>query len=226
MAGKKSKSQIEGPLGFSIGEALGFAWNAAAKHLGLMVAIAAILFALDLLGGGFELVAKRAEYTWLKVVAELLRLILMLPVTYWVTAGIIVVALKLVAEEDARFEDLFPGLGKTWAYFFGSLVLGLVFVFGLLLLVVPGVILVLRYMFAPYLMLDRGLKLREAFDLSARMTDGQKGHLFGYGFVCLGVMIAGLCACCIGVFWSVLLVQIASVFIYRKLLVQTDPELA
>jgi len=223
---KKMTIEREVPKDFSIGEALGFAWDAAAKHLGLMVAISAILFTLDLFGGGFELVAKRADLSWLKVVAEMLRWTLLLPVTYWVNAGIVAIALKLVGGEEPRFEDLFPGLRKTWAYFWGSFVVGLAFVFGLLLLIVPGFILVLRYMFGPYAMLDKGLSLRDAFDLSARMTDGQKGHLLGYGFICLGVMIVGFCACCIGIFWSVLLVQIASVFIYRKLLEQTDPELA
>jgi len=223
---KKVEKVPEQPKGFLIGEALGFAWDSAVKHLGLMVGIAALLFILDLFGGGFEFVAKKADATWIKAVAEALRLTLVFPVTYWLTAGIIVIALKLVSGEEPRFEDLFPGLRKTWAYFWGSLVLGLVFVFGLLLLIVPGIILALRYGFGPYLMLDKGLPLREAFELSARMTEGQKGHLFGYGFVCLGVMIVGCCACCVGVFWSVLLVQIASVFIYRKLLAQTDPELA
>lgn len=223
---KKVEKVPEQPKGFLIGEALGFGWNTAVKNVGLLVAFLSIYLVLDLVGGGLEFVAKKVDDPTWRITALLFKLLFYWPIHFWLTTGFLVVSLKFIRGLNASFEDCFPSLKKVLIYFGGTLMVALAFFGGLLLFIIPGFVFLMRYQFAPYLMVDKELSLGEAFSLSARMTQGEKWHLFGMVWVCFGVLLVGLLACCIGVLWAWALVQIAYVQVYRVLLTQTDPELA
>ncbi|MBX4199801.1 hypothetical protein KW789_02825 [Candidatus Saccharibacteria bacterium] len=90
------------------------------------------------------------------------------------------------------------------------LLVGLYIVVGLILLIVPGLIMIRRYMLAPYVMLDQKTGIREAMEKSAAMSKPYSGYVWGV----LGVMfliallniiplIGGLLAFVGGILYSV-----------------------
>ncbi len=120
------------------------------------------------------------------------------------------------APEAARFEDLWAP-EKFWSYLIASLLVGLIVVAGIILLIVPGIIWALRFMFVPYLIIDRKLDVSAALRESSRITLGHKWQLLGL-VVVLGLLnILGLLALIVGLLVTVPVTMLAVVHAYRTL---------
>jgi len=128
-----------------------------------------------------------------------------LPTAYWVAfigfsiiwfliavvGGTIVQIMLQRAQLDAA-ENREPQLGKLWGvtkkmwkpmvllFLTMILIIGIGFIF----LIVPGLILLRRYFFAPYVMLERKCSVREALDRSAHLSAINTGSVWGL----IGVM--------------------------------------
>lgn len=228
MAKRSRKIQVApvGSPGFRIEEAFGQAWGIVTRNFGILTLILLIFMGLEIANGSLDRVVEEGDGRSLKVTAAVLEYLFCVPLLIWVRAGFMVTGIRWASGGEVSFVDFFPSLRKTFAFFLGNVVLILLFGLGCLLLIVPGFFLVLRYLFGPYLMVHRSLSLGEAFDLSARMTEGQKGHLFLFLGVSLLALGLGLLACCIGILWAAALVQVAWALVYWKLLKQTRPDLA
>jgi len=100
-------------------------------------------------------------------------------VLFWiVSVGLCFFCLKLSRGLEAPFSTIFEGFRRWWTVLVTIILLGLIFVAGLILLVVPGVIWALKYLLALYAIMDRQLSAWEALKLSGRITTGHKGQLF------------------------------------------------
>jgi uncharacterized membrane protein len=213
---------VEAPKTFSIGEALSFAWRAASKNIGLFLVIIIMMVLLDACGVAFGVIAQEGDSHRLRLIAQVLHFAVQMPLGLWVWAGLVAASIRLASGQGIELEDFFPALGPVLRYWMGSFLWCLLVLVGTLCLVVPGILLGLQFQFVPYLMLDQGLGWQAAFERSSRMTAGEKAKLFGYAWVCLGVLLLGLLACCVGVFWALICLQIATASIYRTLLVRAD----
>lgn len=90
-------------------------------------------------------------------------------------------------------------------------------VIGLILLIVPGVVFGLTFVFATFLVIDRGLGPLEAMKESRRMTRGYKWDLLGLLYVLFVIVVLGIVALLIGIFISLPVVSLAFVHAYRVL---------
>ncbi len=113
--------------------------------------------------------------------------------------GLIVQAMLAVAElESAQGQTL--TLGKVWERarplvlrLFGlSVVTGLIVFAGLILLIVPGMIFIRRYLLAPYYMIDRDVSISEALKLSAADSKKFAGAIWGLIGVTLLIALTGI----------------------------------
>ncbi|EKD96462.1 MAG: hypothetical protein ACD_24C00035G0005, partial [uncultured bacterium] len=102
-------------------------------------------------------------------------------------------------------------------YLLGSLLYGAIVMIGLLLLIVPGIILAVKYQYLMYLVIDEELGPLEALGKSGRITNGNKFNLFIWGLVMALVNVVGALAFFVGLFVTIPLTSIASAYIYRKL---------
>ncbi len=82
-------------------------------------------------------------------------------------------------------------------FFGGVLLLMLVMLGGMILLIVPGIIWGIKFMFAPMLILDKNMRIMDAFRVSSRMTNGYKWPLFAYGLL-VGLVGFGLIGSIVG----------------------------
>jgi len=97
--------------------------------------------------------------------------------------------LKFVSGIHPSAEDLLKYSYLLWRYVLGWLAYGAVVVVGLVLFVVPGVYLSIRFMFVPILIVDKELTIKEAFRKSTALTKGVKWKLLGLALV-LGLIMA------------------------------------
>ena len=107
--------------------------------------------------------------------------------------------------------------GPFWRYLGATLLFGLFFIVGLILLVVPGIIVALMLMFTCYIVVDRNMGPIEALKESKRITKGHLGQLFGFFLLFLLINILGAVALVVGLLVSVPVTMLAMVHAYRTL---------
>lgn len=104
-----------------------------------------------------------------------------------------------------------------WIYFAATLLVGLAVVVGLLLLIVPGIIFALMFMFTSFIVIDRNLGPIEAMKESKRITHGHKWQLFGLGLLLALINLGGAIAFGVGLLVTIPVTSLAFTHAYRVL---------
>ena len=102
-----------------------------------------------------------------------------------------------------------------WKFLGTSILLALAIAVGLILLIVPGVIFGLMFMFATFIVIERELGPIDALSESHRLTRGHKWQLFGFVLLLLIVNLLGLLALVVGLLVSIPVSTLAFVQAYR-----------
>lgn len=135
--------------------------------------------------------------------------------TYF-TAGAIKMALTAARNGPPQVMQVFSG-GSAYGRLLGtSLLVTLVVLLGFVLLVVPGIILALGLSMAPYYAVDAGMGPVEAMRASWEAMKGQKVNMFLFGLAGMALMIAGLLACCVGMFPAQAVLMTATAIIFTR----------
>lgn len=116
----------------------------------------------------------------------------------WLGAGQANFFLKTARGDDAKFADLFSGGRWFVPIAVASLLYGLIFMVGLILLIVPGIILALMLSQYYLLIIDRDAGIIDSLQQSREIMRGNKLTLFVMGLSWMGLGILGLLACGIG----------------------------
>lgn len=103
---------------------------------------------------------------------------------------------------------LLTAIGASILYF------GMVAI-GLLLLVVPGVYLALRFGQFQNAIVDKDLGVIDSLKYSSRITEGNRMNLLGLGLMCILVVIAGVLALVVGLLWAIPMTFLVSLVAYR-----------
>jgi len=109
-----------------------------------------------------------------------------------------------------------------WRFFGGTFLVGIITFGGFILLVVPGIVWAITYMFVPYLIIDHDLKPFEALKESRRITVGNRWNLFVFCLALIGINILGFLCLIVGLLVSVPVSAIATVHAYRVLQKKVD----
>lgn len=135
------------------------------------------------------------------------------------------ITLGLVNGKKEEYKKLFAYEGAdVWRWVLASFAYGAVVVLGLILLIVPGIYLALKYAYVPYLVLDKKMGIKDAFARSAQMTEGNKMKLIGQGMVSMAVVLLGVVCLIVGVFPAAVVVTMASAYVYKLLVGDIDEE--
>jgi hypothetical protein len=138
-------------------------------------------------------------------------------VAEFLAAGFTRAGLIVIRNGRATIGDFFRAGDRFLPFALCSLVRTTLTAFGLLLLVVPGVVLVLGFANAPFYVIDQRLGPIEALRASWRSTDGQKGEMFLLVLAELGITLLGLFAACLGVFVAVPVMLVARAIVYTRM---------
>jgi hypothetical protein len=112
------------------------------------------------------------------------------------------IALKLVRGESATFNDLFSGGDKFLPIIGFYLLILIPLTIGFVLLIIPGIFLMLYFWPAFTLIVDRKTGVFESFGLAGEIGGKNLLNSFLLGLSSIGIAIAGLLVCCVGVFFA------------------------
>jgi uncharacterized membrane protein len=198
---------------FTIGQALRFGWDKTKEHLWFLICVILIMMALTVIPTALQS-AIGQSHPVLSALIALSALVLQLITVL----GVIKIALNILDTNDAALGDLFDTIPLFFRYLRASILYCLICAGGLILLIFPGVIWIIKYQFYPYFIVDKGAQSWESMQLSAAVTQGHKWHLLGFGLVLVLINIAGICALGVGLLVTILISINATTFVYRALL--------
>jgi len=221
---------------FSISEALHFGWNTTKSNLGIIIGF---FITISVIFRILSIISNIApENIFLGVILSIITAVLLITVMM----GMIKTALRLYDQEKARFSDFFSQYHLFFSYLFATFLWGLITWAGLILLIIPGIIWGIKYFFCDYFVIDKKSKPIEAFKQSAAITRGIKWQLFVF-FVVIGLIsilgtlphlislfvtfpafmlvLDGLLLSIVS-FITIPITILATAFVYRKLLAQTE----
>jgi len=158
---------------------IGQAWDLVKPHwlpLGGMFLIVTALSAIPYAGGCLMLIVGSTLYV-----------------------GINRAVLGMLAGRPPTIEMLFSGFDRFAQALAASLVASILIGFGILLLIVPGVILALMWMFTNLVIAETNQDFWTAMQTSADLTKGYRWHLLGLALAMIPVALLGLLVCCIGI---------------------------
>lgn len=197
---------------FSISETLRFGWDALKRNISMSVGLSfASLAAMFLLNGFTQASQRHATlslgFTLLTQLAQVFFALI------WIRF-----ALAVHDGQQVQARDLLPDGTTFLNYLAVSVIYGVLVTAGLILLVVPGIYLAVRYGLASFLVADgRTTDVLGAFRQSSELTRGLRWRLFLFGVVLALVNIAGAILFGIGLLVTVPMSAFASALVYRRL---------
>ena len=202
---------------FSIAESIGFGWTLMKSNIGfLLLVFIAVIFYAVISSAIIEeyLVAGTVEYFALSFLQWLGSMLL--------SMGILKISLKLHDGDDASFSDLFSSWELLINYILVQIVSSFLILLGLFLLIIPGIILAVKFSFAGYFVVDKGLNPIEALRKSAAITKGVKWDLLGLYLVIGCINLVGFVCLVVGLLITIPITWLALAFVYRKLLTRIE----
>lgn len=206
---------------FKIAELFREAWKITSNHLGKLI-LFLILFIL-VVTAAYLLIQTFLPVTdnspWYTVLSNAF---FQQVVNALAALGITNVFLKFSNYEPVKVADLFNKFKLLPTYFFSSLIGGLAVVLGLVLLIIPGIIVALRFSLFSYFIIDKNAGIFEALEESWDTVKGVTGKLLVFFLACILVNFLGLLCLGIGLFVTIPLTGIATALLYRTLWTQTN----
>ncbi len=132
--------------------------------------------------------------------------------------GLSLYALKLVRRQQGEISDLFEGFNAFGQIVLLSFLITLFTILWALLFVIPGIIAMLRYSQAYYILIDNPeMSPSEAINKSKEMMRGNKGKLFLLGLSFIGWILLTVLTLGIGCLWLTPYMYTSLAVFYREL---------
>lgn len=141
-----------------------------------------------------------------------------------ISVGLVTITLKVFNNQKPVLNDFVANINLTWNYFLGGLVYMLIVLGGLILLIVPGIMWAMSYQMFGYFIIDKKMKPMEALRESRKITKGSRWNLFFFCILAGLINILGAIVFGIGLFATVPMTSMASVWVYKKLLNKKSEE--
>jgi hypothetical protein len=219
---------VPGSEPLEIGPCISRSWELVKRHFGLLIAVWVIYFVVSV---GFSILAELPvvatqggadsvevaypsdavrAYNFITRIAEQI-------LDVFLGLGLVRIGLNIVSNKPADISMLFGEGRKLISMILASILYGFMVFGGLLLLVVPGIYLALRFGQYQYAIVDKDLGAIEALKYSSKITQGNLLNLFGLIIVCILVVLAGVLALVVGLIVAIPITHLATLVAYRWL---------
>jgi hypothetical protein len=195
----------------SVGDAVSYGWGAYWKNAGPMILIALVIFAIELV---FSAIGNATDSVALQFLLQLIGWLLGL----FLALGWFRVALEVTRGVRPEVGDVFRAEGYG-PYIVASIVFGIGFFIGLLLLIIPGIVFAVVFGFYGFVAAERGNEAiaMDTLRRSAEITRGHRWQLFGLALVLFLINVVGVLACLVGLLFTSGITIIAWAYTYRRL---------
>ena len=138
----------------------------------------------------------------------------------WLSIGYLNFLLNIVDGNQARYRDIFYGVksAEQFAYFvLVAVVYGFAVMLGLVVLIIPGIILGLGFLFAKYYIAEDRLGFTAAFRSSWEITKGNRWKMLWFGIVAGLFNVLGFSALGLGLLITIPMTQLMYARMFRML---------
>ncbi len=191
---------------FTVGGAIKEGWRLTKENLGFLLAYEIILFLVCVLLGAIHdgfILAIVHFIGWL--VCLLIKL------------GLYNSSLLITAGIKPGFDQMYKNYPLLLSWIIASILFGIMFVIGLVLLIVPGLYVWAKYGFFPFFILDKKAGPIEALKLSGKATEGIRWHIFLLFLACLGLNLLGIILLGVGLLFTIPTTLLALAIVYRRI---------
>ena len=122
--------------------------------------------------------------------------------------------------EEPQFSAYGQMSRKVFALLFAYILYTVIVALGLVLLIVPGVYVGLRWVFAPQIIVEENAGALSSLKRSWEITRGTTGQVFKLVLAGCGIMLLGHLAFGIGIFLAIPLVHLMMCAAYRRLIIR------
>jgi len=221
----------------NIGGVIGGAFEMTKRHFGMMLAIGIIMIAISAgvsmvmgfvdtlighappdindLGFSTENEEFDAALSEMANQGSLINRLVTSVVDIFLGLGIIRVALNIIDGKSYSIGTLFSQGSCTLRAFLAQILFGLMVGVGILLLIVPGIYLALRFGQYQNAIVDKKMGIFESFSYSARITQNTKMPLLGLYIVLFFINVGGAIALLVGLIFTIPLTTLAGILAYR-----------
>jgi uncharacterized membrane protein len=209
-------NEVNGTLGFipKTGPSYNKGWDVMwATFIELLVVTIVYAF-INIPAGGVRFGATEFEWYFIPIIffGIVYGIFIAGPIGYSVSW----VFLKAVRKEKINIKDMFSVFERNyWNTVVASLITGVIVFFGIIMLIVPGIIFACRLAFVPYLVIDQKMDVMDALKTSWDMTKGHGWSIFFIGLLAIPIFIAGFIMLFFGVFISAIWISSAFAVIYH-----------
>ena len=198
-------------INFSISDAISLAWNKFKENIPTWVGTSILVLALGSIAGDKTILF----YGGMDITYPSNAGIIFGVIIAYLELGIIKMAINHIRGEAIDFKDLYSVSLKTFLhYIVAYIITGFFIIIGLILLIIPGIHLALRFMFAQYLIVDKDMSFDVAIKESMRMTKGNTINLFLLVLTFGLIAIAGIICLFVGLIVACPVIWLAGAYIY------------
>jgi len=130
---------------------------------------------------------------------------------------------QAIRDQKLDYGDLFAGFKRFLDVVLANLLSGALVIFGIVLLIIPGIWIGCRLAFVSYLVMDQGMGPVEAVQTSWRMTDGHAWKIFVLAIVSIFIALIGLICLIVGIFPALIWIKAAFASMYESVRLSEVP---
>lgn len=199
-------------------------WQLTLKNFWRLAGIVILFYVISSASGLLDIMVgdeRQDEGFWLVV--------LIVSLASWVvqaimSMGLIKITLGLLDGKPVDYNHLFSEYPKLFTFVAASFLYGVMVIVGLLLFIIPGIYVALKYQFFSYRIVDAGDGALEALRKSGELTRGVKGKVLALNLISTLINIIGALALLVGLLLAVPVSMIATASAYRQLTGGTTPD--
>lgn len=136
--------------------------------------------------------------------------------------GFIKIMLRLIHDEFVEVMDMFNNYRTFLSYFVASFLYGIAVALGLLLLVIPGIFVAIRFQFYPYFIIEGHLSSFDALQQSFYLTRNYNFELLLFGLASVAINLLGMLFFGIGIVLTYPLTTMATAVVYKSLMSEEE----
>lgn len=191
-------------------------WNVLKNHF-LILFLAVILAALlDMPMGYKQYLENRGDsfsvgVSFFNLIGFIYYIMIITPFNY----GFDWIYLTASRKKEPQFEEILSGFKKYLVVILSHLLVIGIVGFGFVLLIIPGIYLLCKLVFVPYLVMDKNVDPIQAIKLSFYLSKGYFWTIFGMGIMSFFIIILGIICLFVGVFVSIVWIHSAFAVLYN-----------
>jgi uncharacterized membrane protein len=204
--------------GFGIEESFKVGWEIFKDNAVLLIFVVVVVFGLQIASEAISLVLANMGQDGLNMAASLLSIIAQVIIEI----GVVNIFLRAYDKKNIGVGDLFSRTDRIWVFIGVGIVMNFITMGGMVLLLVPGVIAIIALFPVTLLAVDKKMGVIDIIKASWAITQGNKISIFVFIIAAMIFNFLGLISLGIGALVTLPITFLATVHIYRKLLIQAE----